>query len=65
MRDLSEVLRFVNHKTNFMSAFIPSQTRYVKQKYDSNHIVAVLMSNAVNIGHYKMAQTIDIPYHKL
>lgn len=65
MRDLSEVLRFVNHKTNFMSAFIPLQPRYVKQKYDANHIVAVLMSNAANIGHYKMAQTSDIPYHKL
>jgi TnpA family transposase len=65
MRDLSEVLRFVNHQTDFMSAFVPLQPRYVKQKYDVNHLIAVLMSNAANIGHYKMAKISDIPYHKL
>ncbi|MES2608310.1 MAG: Tn3 family transposase [Pseudomonadota bacterium] len=65
MRDLSEVLRFVDHQTNFMSAFSPLQPRYVKQKYDVDHLIAVLMSNASNIGHYKMAKISDIPYHKL
>lgn len=65
MRDLSEVLHFVNYQTDFMSAFIPLQPRYIKQKYDADHLIAVLMSQAANIGHYKMAQTSDIPYHKL
>jgi hypothetical protein len=44
MRDLSEVLRFVNHQTDFMSAFVPLQPRYVKQKYDVEHL-RVLQSN--------------------
>lgn len=65
MRDLSEVLRFVNYQTDFMSAFSPLQLRYLKQKYHTNHLIAVLMSQAANIGHYKMAKISDIPYHKL
>lgn len=65
MHDISEVLHFVHRKTNFMSAFVPLQPRYVKHKQDYDHLIAVFMAQAANIGHYKMAQTSDIPYHKL
>lgn len=65
MRDVSDVLRFVNRQTDFMTAFVPLQPRYIKKKYDADHLIAVLMAQATNIGHNKMAKISDIPYHKL
>ncbi len=65
MRDLNEVLRFVNDKTNFMSAFTPLQPRYLKQEFDVEHLIAVLMAQANCVGNHKMAKISDIHYHKL
>lgn len=63
--DISDVLRFVNDQNGFLSVFTPLQPRYNKQKLDEDHLIAVLISQAMNIGNYKMAQTSDIPYHIL
>lgn len=63
--DISNVLRFVNDRTKFLSDFTPLQPRYNKQKLDDDHLIAVLISQATGLGHYKMAQTSDIPYHIL
>lgn len=62
---ISDVLRFINEQCSFFSAFTPLQPRYSKQKLDDDHLIAVLISQGMNIGHYKMAQTSDIPYHVL
>lgn len=63
--DIIDVLRFVNKRCGFLSSFTPLQPRYNKQKIDEDHLVAILISQAMNIGLYKMAQTSDIPYHIL
>jgi TnpA family transposase len=63
--DIADVLRFVNDQTGFLSDFTPLQPRYNKQKLDEDHLIAVLISQAMNLGNYKMAQTSDIPYHIL
>jgi TnpA family transposase len=65
MRDLSDVLRFVNNKINFMSAFSPLQPRYLKQEFDVEHLIATLMAQANCVGNHKMAKISDIHYHKL
>ena len=62
---ISDVLRFVNEQCGFLSSFTPLQPRYRKQKLDDDHLIAVLISQGMNIGHYKMSQTSDIPYHVL
>ena len=63
--DIADVLRFVNEKTNFLSSFTPLQPRYKKQELDEDHIIAILISQATNIGNHKMSQTSDISYHVL
>ena len=60
--DITDVLRFVNDKCGFLSAFTPLQPRYKKHVLDEDHLMAVLISQAMNIGNYKMAQTSDISY---
>lgn len=65
LSDISDVVRFVNEKCGFLSAFTPLQPRYSKQNLDDDHLIAVLISQGMNIGHYKMAQISDIPYHIL
>lgn len=63
--DIADVLRFVNEKTGFLSALTPLQPRYNKQKTEEDQIIAVMISQATNVGNHKMAATSDIPYHKL
>lgn len=63
--DLSDVLRFVNDKCHFLSALTPLQPLYTKQRADFNNLIAVIISQATNIGNHKMAQTSDCVYHVL
>lgn len=63
--DLSDVLRFVNDKSSFLSAFTPLQPLYNKQKADVNNLIAVMIAQATNIGNHKMAQTSDCVYYTL
>jgi len=63
--NISDVLRFTDEQCGFLSSFTPLQPLYNKQKLDDDNLMAVLISQAMNIGHYKMAQTSDISYHIL
>ncbi|MDO8261046.1 MAG: Tn3 family transposase, partial [Candidatus Magasanikbacteria bacterium] len=63
--DVADMLRFVNKETGFFSSFTPLQPRCKKQKIDEDNIIAVLISQATNVGNYKMAQTSDISYRTL
>jgi Transposase and inactivated derivatives, TnpA family len=63
--EISDVLRFVNSQTGFLSAFTPLQPLYNKQKLDEEHLIAALLSQATGVGSHKMAQTSDISYHVL
>lgn len=63
--NISDVLRFTDEKCGFLSEFTPLQPRYNKQKLDDDNLIAAIISQGMNIGHYKMAQISDIPYHTL
>ena len=63
--DIADVLRFVHDKTGFLSAFTPLQPRYQKQEFDEDNVIAVIISQGMGIGNYKMSQTSDVPYHFL
>ena len=63
IRNIVDVLRFVNSECNFLSDLTPLQPRYKKQKADDDYLIAVIIAQATGIGNYKMSQTSDIPYH--
>lgn len=63
--DIADVFRFVNEKSGFLSALTPLQPRYAKQLADEDHLMAVIIAQAMNHGNLKMAETSDIPYHVL
>lgn len=65
MVDNIDVLRFVNEKCGFLSAFSPLQSHYVKQKADDDVLLAVIISQAMNHGRLKLSKISDIPYHTL
>lgn len=65
MFDIIDVLRFVNEKCGFLSAFTPMQPRYVKQLADDNGLLAVITSQAMNHGRAKLAKISDISYNTL
>ncbi|MBW8310018.1 MAG: DUF4158 domain-containing protein [Candidatus Paracaedibacteraceae bacterium] len=48
--EISDVLRFVNSKTGFLSAFTTLQPLYNKQKPDEEHLIAALLSYATGVG---------------
>ena len=65
MVDNIDVLRFVNEKCGFLSAFTPVQPYYVKQNAEDNILLAVIISQAMNHGRLKLSKISDIPYHTL
>ena len=65
VRDIVDVLRYVNEECCFLSSLTPLRPRYNKQRTDDDQLIAVLLSQAFGIGNYKMAQTSDISYRAL
>lgn len=60
--DITDVMRFVNDECGFLSDLPPLKYRYKKQQTDDDHLIAVMIAQAMNIGNHKMAQTSDISY---
>jgi TnpA family transposase len=65
VRDIVDVLRYVNEECGFLSSLTPLKPRYNKQRTDDDQLIAVLLSQAFGVGNYKMAQTSDISYRAL
>jgi TnpA family transposase len=65
MVDNTDVLRFVNEQCDFLSAFSPLQSHYIKQKAEDDILLAVIISQAMNHGRLKLSKISDIPYHTL
>jgi hypothetical protein len=65
LRDIADIFRFVNQRCDFLSALTPLQPRYAKKVADDNSLMAVILAQAMNHGHLRMAETSDIPYHML
>lgn len=64
-RDVTDVLRWVNKKCNFLSAFTPLQPLFAKQVAKEENLLAVLTAQATNRGNYKMSEICDISYSEL
>jgi TnpA family transposase len=63
--DIIDVLRFVNKKCGFLSAFNPVQSRYTKGTIDEESLLAVIIAQAMNHGNSKLSKISDIPYKRL
>jgi TnpA family transposase len=65
IRNVADVLRFVNQQCGFLSVFTPLQPLYKKLQTDEDHLIAVITGQGTNINNHKMAQTSDISYSAL
>jgi TnpA family transposase len=63
--DITDVIRFVNERCRYSSAFTHIQPRYAKQFADENSLNAVIIAQAFNNGNLNMAEISDIPYDNL
>lgn len=63
--DITDVLRFVNERSRYSSAFTLLQPRYAKLFADENTLNAVIIAQALNNGNLNMAEISDIPYDSL
>lgn len=63
--DIVDVLKFVNTKCNFLSAFTHLQPKYTKQKADNDHLLAVVIGQAFNYGNFRMSEVSDMRYNSL
>lgn len=63
--DITDVLRFVNERSCYSSAFTLLQPRYAKLLADENSLNAVIIAQALNNGNLNMADISDIPYDSL
>ncbi|RZF23723.1 Tn3 family transposase [Paraburkholderia sp. UYCP14C] len=65
LRDIADIIRFVNERCGFLSAMKPLQPRYAKKIADNESLMAVIIAQATNLGNLAMSQICDIPYHVL
>src|SRR5260370_12458892 len=65
LRDIADIIRFVNERCDFLSAMTPLQPRYAKKIADTDSLMAVIIAQATNLGNLAMSQTCDIAYHVL
>jgi len=63
--DITDVLRFVNERSRYSSAFTLLQPRYAKLLADENTLNAAIIAQALNNGNLNMAEISDIPYASL
>lgn len=63
--DITDVLRFVNERSRYSSAFTVLQPRYAKSSADENTLNAVIIAQALNNGNLNMAEISDISYERL
>jgi TnpA family transposase len=60
--DITDVLRYVNRRCGFMSAFSHIQPRYSKQPAKEASLIGTLIAQAMNNGNLNMSAISDIPY---
>ena len=65
LRDIADVLRFVDQGCDFLSAFTHIQPRYSKQPINKDHVIATIIAQGMNNGNLNMAAISDIPYKSL
>ena len=65
LRDITDVLRFVNKDSHYSSAFTHIQPRYEKMPVDENSLNATIIAQALNNGNYNMVDISEISYDSL
>lgn len=65
LKDIADVLRFVDQGCDFLSAFTHIQPRYSKQPINKDHVIATIIAQGMNNGNLNMAAISDIPYKSL
>ena len=65
LRDITDVLQFVNERCDFLSAFTHIQPRYAKEPAEKNSLIAAIIAQGMNHGNLNMAAISDIPYDRL
>jgi TnpA family transposase len=65
LRDIADVLRFVDEDCSFLSACTHIQPRYAKQPLNKDHLIATIIAQGMNNGNLNMAAISDIPYKSL
>lgn len=65
LRDITDVLRFVNKCSHYSSVFTHIQPRYEKIPADENSLNATIIAQALNNGNYNMVDISEIPYDSL
>ena len=65
LKDIADILHFVNNSSRCLSAFTHVQPRYSKMPADENSLNATILAQALNNGNMLMAEICDIPYVQL
>ena len=65
LRDITDILQFVNEQCQFLSTFTHIQSRYAKESVDDNSLIAAIIAQGMNHGNLNMAEISDIPYDRL
>ena len=63
--DINDILRFVDKRCNFLTAFTHIQPRYAKSPLKENYLLGTLIAQAMNNGNLNMSEISDIPYSAL
>jgi TnpA family transposase len=63
--DITDILRFVNQRCNFLSAFTHIQPRYAKQPVNEDCLIGTIIAQAMNNGNLNMSEISDISYDLL
>ena len=64
-QDIVNVVKTVDKECMFLEQFTHIQPRYSKLKINFDHLIAVLVAQAMNNGNMKMADIANIPYNNL
>jgi TnpA family transposase len=64
-QDIVNVIKTVHKECKFLDEFTHIQPRYIKSEPNLDHLIAVILAQAMNNGNMNMADIANIPYHVL
>ncbi|MGF6439913.1 hypothetical protein QF001_000666 [Paraburkholderia youngii] len=56
LRDIADIIRFVNERCGFLLTMTPLQPRYAKKIADADSLMAVIIAQATNLGNLAMSR---------
>ncbi|MBP9742911.1 MAG: Tn3 family transposase [Burkholderiales bacterium] len=64
-QDIVNVIKTVHKECKFLDEFTHIQPRYIKSEPNIDHLIAVILAQAMNNGNMNMADIANIPYNVL